>query len=433
MGARSGVLLERLKALPQKIDLSLERMRVLLQRLGCPQDRLPPVFHVAGTNGKGSTCAFLRAILEAAGYRVHVYTSPHLVRLEERFRLAGSLVEENVLCEALDAVLRANGEHATTVFEILTATAFMLFAEHPADAVLMEVGLGGRLDATNLVTPLVSVITPIGLDHREFLGDTVAAIAAEKAGIIKPQGVVVSAAQAEDARVVLVREAARAHANLFMADEHWHIMEEQGSLIYTDDAGLLQLPLPRLHGAYQHINAGTAVAALRAQSALPVPEHAYVEGLQKAQWPARLQHLHKGFLPSLLSPLDEIWLDGAHNADGASALAAALADLEERSPKPLHIVLGALTTKDAEALLRPLQGLARGIWCVTIPDEPKAYDATTLSQVAGNMGFVSLAVDNVPHALTAIRGLSDDSVRVVIMGSLYLCGHVLALNGTPPT
>src|SRR5215467_4939647 len=337
---------------PKRIDLSLDRMWRLLAALGHPEQQLPPVIHVAGTNGKGSTVAFMRAILEAAGLRVHVYTSPHLVRFNERFRLGqaggGALVTDEVLAAALSECEAANGAEPITAFEIETAAAFLLFARHPADVLLLEVGLGGRLDATNVVErPLVTVITPVSLDHAEFLGDSVALVAAEKAGIIKRGVPLIVATQAREALRVIERQAARLQAPTKIAGENWTATEERGRLVYQDEAGLLDLPPPKLYGRHQFENAGAAIAALRTIGQFAIPTGAYDAGMTKVDWPARLHRLGQGRLVELVPVGSELWLDGGHNPDGGRAIAAALADLEERVSRPLVLIVGMLATKDS--------------------------------------------------------------------------------------
>jgi dihydrofolate synthase/folylpolyglutamate synthase len=351
-----------LKLHPKRIDLSLDRMWRLLEALGHPERQLPPVIHVAGTNGKGSIVAFMRAILEAAGLRVHVYTSPHLVRFNERFRLGrqggGVLVSDGELAAALAECERANGTDPITVFEIETAAGLLLFARHAADALLLEVGLGGRLDATNVVDhPLATVIAPVSLDHSEFLGDTIGAIAAEKAGILKRDVPAIVAAQPRDALAVIEREAARIGAPVRIAGEDWTATEERGRLVYQDDAGLLDLPPPRLFGRHQFENAGVAIAALRAVTGLNLPAPVFEAGIAKAEWPARMQRLTQGALAASVPAGSELWLDGGHNAEGGRAISNALADLEERVPRPLVLIVGMLATKDCEAFLRNFAGL----------------------------------------------------------------------------
>ncbi len=424
-------ILSRLTNLhPRKIDLSLGRMERLLAALGHPEKSLPPVVHVAGTNGKGSTIAFMRAMLEAAGQRVHVYTSPHLVRFNERIRLGGELVRDDVLADALHRVEEANAGEPITLFEITTATALVLFAEHPADVLLLEVGLGGRFDATNVVaTPAVSVITPISIDHVEFLGTTIEAIAGEKAGIIKRRVPVVIGAQPPEALAVLEHAARRAHAPLFVRDEHWHVQEEAGRLVYSDEEGLLDLPRPRLMGPHQIGNAGLAVAALRHLHVAPVAMEA---GIPAAEWPARMQRLASGKLVARAPEEAEVWLDGGHNVAGGAALAHAICELEERAPRPLVLVLGMLTTKDAQAFLSAFRGLAREAIAVPMPAEHAGRPAEDVAAVAAQLGIPVRVASGVGEALGSLT-VTPGTVppRVLICGSLYLAGAVLEANGTP--
>jgi dihydrofolate synthase / folylpolyglutamate synthase len=436
-GAALDAMLARLLALhPRRIDLSLARIERLLAALGDPQRRLPPVIHVAGTNGKGSTVAFMRAILEAADKRVHVYTSPHLVRLNERFRIGkaggGRLVADDELAAALGECEARNGAAPITVFEIETAAAFLLFARHPADVLLLEVGLGGRLDATNVIDrPLASVITRLSIDHREFLGETLTAIAAEKAGILKAGVPAVIASQAREALAVIERQAARVKAPLVIAGEHWTATEERGRLVYQDDNGLLDLPAPKLYGRHQFENAGAAIAALRASS-LKLPAAAFEAGMVRVEWPARMQRLAHGRLAALLPPESELWLDGGHNADGGRAIAAALADLEERVSRPLVLIVGMMSSKDGEGFLRNFSGLARRVIAVPVHQD-KAVPAATLAAIAQNVGIPALPRDDIESALGVAGKLDlEPAPRVLITGSLYLAGEVLAANGTPP-
>jgi dihydrofolate synthase / folylpolyglutamate synthase len=436
-GSSIGAIHARLLALhPKRIDLSLGRMQCMLATLGHPEQRLPPVIHVAGTNGKGSTVAFARAILEAAGKRAHVYTSPNLVRLNERFRIGrsdgGKFVEDDELADVLSECEAKNGDAPITVFEIETAAAFLLFTRHPADFLLLEVGLGGRLDATNVVDkPLASVITRVSLDHREFLGDTIESIAAEKAGILKPGVPGVIASQVREALAVIERQAARVKAPLSIAGENWTATEERGRLVYQDDDGLLDLPAPRLYGRHQFENAGTAIATLRF-GGLKLPPAAFEQGMLRVDWPARMQRLSQGRLAPLLPAESELWLDGGHNADGGRAIAAALADLEERVSRPLILIVGMLSTKDAEGFLRNFTGLARRV--ITVPiHQDKALPAAALADIARGIGIPALARDDVESALVTIGKLElAPAPRVLITGSLYLAGEVLDANGTPP-
>jgi dihydrofolate synthase/folylpolyglutamate synthase len=424
---------------PKRIDLSLDRMWRLLSALGHPERQLPPVIHVAGTNGKGSTVAFMRSVLEAAGLLVHVYTSPLLVRFNERFRLGraggGELVSDEALADALSECEAANGSAPITVFEIETAAAFVLFARHPADVVLLEVGLGGRLDATNVVEhPLVTVITPVSLDHAEFLGDSVALVAAEKAGIIKRGVPLIVATQAREALKVIERQAARLQAPTKIAGENWTATEERGRLVYQDEAGLLDLPAPKLYGRHQFENAGAAIAALRAADGLQLPRSAFETGIAKADWPARMQRLSHGALPPLLPAGSELWLDGGHNADGGRAIANALADLEERVSRPLVLVVGMLATKDCSAFLKNFAGLARRIIAVPIPRQEKSLPAETVAAAARAIAIPAQEATDIAAALSAVRQLDlGEPPRVLITGSLYLAGEVLAVNGTPPS
>jgi dihydrofolate synthase/folylpolyglutamate synthase len=430
-------ILARLLALhPKRIDLSLDRMERICAALGHPERRLPPVIHVAGTNGKGSTIAFVRAILEAAGKRVHVYTSPNLVRVNERFRIGhdggGQLVDDDELTEALAECEANNGSAPITVFEIETAAGLLLFSRHPADVLLLEVGLGGRLDATNVVErPVASVITKLSLDHRDFLGDSLEGIAAEKAGILKREVPAVTVSQAREALAVIERQAARMHAPLSIAGEDWTATEERGRLVYQDNMGLLDLPAPKLYGRHQYENAGAAIAALRV-SGLKLPNAAFEAGMTRVEWPARMQRLAHGKLAALAPPESELWLDGGHNADGGQAIAAALADLEERVPRPLVLIVGMLSTKDSAGFLKNFSGLARKV--ITVPiHQDKTVPVAELAEIAAGVGISSLARDSLEGAIAAAGKLDlEPAPRILITGSLYLAGEVLSANGMPP-
>ena len=423
---------------PKLIDLSLDRMRRILGALGHPEQQLPPTIHVAGTNGKGSTIAFMRAILEAAGLRVHVYTSPHLVRFNERFRLGdkgdGRLASDEELSSALNECERVNAGAPITVFEVTTAAGFLLFARNPADVLLLEVGMGGRLDATNVVDrPLASIITPVSLDHAEHLGDSIGKIAGEKAGILKPNVPAIVAAQPREALISIERQAARVKAPIRIAGEDWMATEERGRLVYQDDAGLLDLPAPKLYGRHQFENAGVAIAALRAVGELKLAPEAFETGIAKADWPARMQRLSQGRLAALTPPGSELWLDGGHNPDGGRAIANALADLEERVSRPLVLVVGMLATKDCESFLKNFAGLARRTVGVPIPHQDKSFPADTIADVARSVGIPAQSSENVEAALAAIgRFELEPPPRILITGSLYLAGAVLNANGTTP-
>jgi dihydrofolate synthase/folylpolyglutamate synthase len=432
-------IVARLAALhPKRIDLSLDRVQRLLTALDHPERKLPPVIHIAGTNGKGSTIAFMRAILEAAGKRVHVYTSPHLVRFNERYRLGaaggGVLVSDNELSATLEECERANADAPITVFEITTAVGLLLFARHPADVLLMEVGLGGRLDATNVVDhPLATVITRIAVDHIEFLGDTLDKIAVEKAGILKRGAPAVVAAQAREALAAIERQAAKLNVVLKIAGEDWTATEERGRLVYQDEAGLLDLPAPKLYGRHQFENAGLAIAALRAIKPFKLAPAAYEAGMSKADWPARLQRLAQGRLVELTPPGSELWLDGGHNPDGGRAIAGALADLEERVSRPLVLIVGMMANKDSAGFLSNFTGLARRLIAVPVPGAEKGLSAEAVADAARAIGLPATSRDNLDEALDAARKLDlDPPPRILITGSLYLAGEVLRANGTPP-
>jgi len=432
-------VLARLLALhPKRIDLSLHRIERLLEALGDPQRKLPPVIHVGGTNGKGSTIAFLRAILEAAGMRVHAYTSPHLVHFNERFRLGqrggGMLVSDDELSATLAECERINAGAPITVFEITTAAALLLFARHSADVLLIEVGLGGRLDATNVIErPLASVITPVSLDHAEYLGDSLDKIAAEKAAILKRGVPAVVAMQPREALTVIERQAARCGAPLKIAGEDWTATEERGRLVYQDETGLLDLPAPKLHGRHQFENAGLAISTLRALPGLKLPAEAFEAGVAKADWPARMQLLSHGPLADLVPPGGELWIDGGHNPDGGRAVAAALADLEERVSRPVVLIVGMLSNKDCVGFLRQFSGLTRRIIAVPIPNQEKGLPADEVAAAARAVDIPAQSREDVVSALAAIGKLDlDPSPRVLITGSLYLAGEVLRENGTVP-
>jgi dihydrofolate synthase/folylpolyglutamate synthase len=432
-------IVARLTALhPKRIDLSLDRIERLLAALDHPECKLPPVIHVAGTNGKGSTIAFLRAILEAAGKRVHVYISPHLVRFNERYRLGqsgeGVLVSDAELSATLEECERVNAGAPITVFEITTAVGLLLFARHPADVLLMEVGLGGRLDATNVVEhPLATIITRIAIDHTDFLGPTLDKIAIEKAGILKRGTPVIVAAQARDALAAIERQAAKLNVPLKIAGEDWTATEERGRLVYQDEAGLLDLPAPKLYGRHQFENAGLAIAALRAIKPFKILPAAYEAGMINADWPARLQRLAQGRLVELAPAGSELWLDGGHNPDGGRAIAAALADLEERVSRPLVLIVGMLASKDCEGFLGNFTGLVRRMIAVPVPGAETGMSAEAVADAARAIGLPATSRDNLIEALDAARKLDlDPPPRILITGSLYLAGEVLRENGTLP-
>ncbi|MCU4652366.1 bifunctional folylpolyglutamate synthase/dihydrofolate synthase [Roseibacterium sp. SDUM158016] len=422
-GPSSDLLLERMMSLhPKIIDLTLDRMWRILGALDHPERRLPPVVHIAGTNGKGSTLAMIRAGLEGSGHRVHAYTSPHLVRFHERIRLAGELIGEDALSDILDRCLVANGPDPITYFEITTAAAFVAFAETPADYTLLEVGLGGRLDATNVIeAPRLTVITPVDMDHQQYLGDTLQQIAAEKAGIIKRGVPVVVGRQAEAALEVIEDRAARLGAPILAHGQQWHVREERGRLVFEDETGLLDLPMPALPGAHQVENAGIALAALRA---LGQGEEACEAALTQATWPARMQRLRKGPLIEA-APEAEFWLDGGHNPHAGRAIAALLGTLPRR---PTHLVCGMLNTKDVAGFMAPFAPVAERLWAVSIPGQTATLPATATAEAARAAGLVATEADSVAAAVRDIVRQTP-SARILICGSLYLAGTVLAENG----
>ncbi len=419
---------------PKLIDLSLGRIERLLARLGNPHEKLPPVIHIAGTNGKGSVTAFLRAMLEAAGRRVHVYTSPHLVRFHERIVLAGPAggagapIGEAALVDILTRTEAINAGDDITQFEITTAAAFLAFAEHPADVVLLEVGLGGRLDATNVIAkPRLTIITPVSMDHAEKLGPTIGAIASEKAGILKPGVVSIIAEQDPEGEEAIVARARVVGAPLRLWGQDYLAFEQNGRLVFQRAEDLLDLPMPALIGRHQIKNAGTAIAAALELGYLD--ESAIGRGLTTVRWPARFQRLGTGPLPQLLSPAAELWLDGGHNPAGGLALAQTLAEMEERSPRPLHLVVGMMGLKDAAGFLRSFRGLAATVTAVPIPGAHEAPHAPdTVASAARTCGIPASTTPDVPTALKALESAHPGPKRVLICGSLYLAGQVLALQ-----
>ena len=424
---QSDIVLARLTRLhPKLIDLSLGRVEGLLAALGNPQDRLPPVIHVAGTNGKGSTVATLRACLEAGGWRVHAYTSPHLVRFHERIRLAGELIGEDRLILLLEECEGANRGAPITYFEITTAAALLAFARVPADFVLLETGLGGRLDATNVVKhPAATAITPISLDHQAFLGDTIAAIAGEKAGILKAGAPAVIGPQMPEAAAVFDARAAEIGAPLYRFGREWRCMADNGGMRYEGRHWRCDLPLPSLLGGHQIVNSGAAIACLEQLTAFPIAADTIAQGLRHIDWPARLQRLGRGPLSEALPEGWELWLDGGHNPGAGEVLAAAVSSWPAR---PLHLVVGMLNTKNAAGFLAPLAAHARALWAVTIPGEENPLPADKIAAAARSVG---LAAHESPSVAAALRAITADPTpaRILICGSLHLAGTVLAENG----
>ncbi|RWH69051.1 folylpolyglutamate synthase/dihydrofolate synthase family protein [Mesorhizobium sp.] len=424
---------------PKGFDLSLDRVTRLLERLGNPQDRLPPVIHIAGTNGKGSCAAFSRALLESAGHLVHVHTSPHLVHWHERYRLAaeggGKLVDDEVFAEAIARVAEANQGQKITVFEILTAVTFILFSEHPAEAAIIEVGLGGRFDATNVIKrPAVSVIMPISMDHEAYLGDRVELIAAEKAGIMK-RGcpVVIGAQESDTALQVLIETAERLDCPTVVYGQDFLAFEENGRMVYQDEDGLMDLPLPRLPGRHQYANAAAAIAAVKA-AGFEIGHRAAERAMTHVAWPARMQKLTQGKLVDLAPKGADIWLDGGHNPGAGIVIAEALAEQEEKNPRPLVLISGMINTKDQTGYFSAFKGLARHVYTVPVTNSDAGVPNDELALRAEEAGLSAEPVSSVASALMLLRDSWDGPApRILIGGSLYFAGAVLAENGTPPT
>ncbi len=421
--------LDRLTALSPGADiLGLERITSLLDRVGNPHLRLPPVLHVAGTNGKGSTCAFLRAAIEAAGLTAHVYSSPHLVRFNERIRLAGTLIADAALAPLLAEVLDAGGDIGASFFEVTTAAAFLAFARTPADACIVEVGLGGRLDATNVVPrPAVTAIAQLGIDHQSFLGDTLAQIAAEKAGIAKPGVPLVTMAYPPDIADVVDRFAETVAAPVLAQGQAWSFETRNDALHYSDAMGELITPLPVLAGPHQPANLALAIAALRHQRALAIPDDALRTAAGTARWPARMQRLSPGPLTALLPAGAELWLDGGHNANAAEAVSRAAAGVAQG--RPLHLVLGMLENKDAAAVIDRFAPIARSLTAVPISGHPH-HAPSHLADLARRSGLAASEAVDLPTALAAIP--KDHAPVVLILGSLYLAGTALEANDELP-
>ena len=425
MSDATDAILARLTALhPKVIDLSLDRLTALLADLGNPQDAIPPVIHIAGTNGKGSTQAYLRAGLEAAGLRVHAYTSPHLAYFNERIRLAGDLIGDAALAAVLAEVEAVNASRPITFFEITTAAAFLAFARTPAVVTLLEVGLGGRLDATNVVrAPRLTVITPVSIDHTQYLGETLAEIAGEKAGILKRGVPCVVARQQDEALAVIEARAARLGCPLAVAGQHWTAAREGDALVYQDERGLLDLPLPALPGPFQIDNAGTAIAALRE---LGYGQAEAAAAMTRVEWPARMQRLTRGPLVEAAQAGGcELWLDGGHNPAGGAAVAATLAAMP---PRPTHLICGMLNTKDVAGYMAPLAGVAESLTAVAIPGEANTLPAQTTAAAARAAGLPAGTAADASAAVGALAA-AHPGARLLICGSLYLAGRVLRENG----
>lgn len=436
--AKSKAILQRLMTLhPKKIDLSLNRMHDLLEKLGNPQNKIPPVIHVAGTNGKGSTVATLRAIIETAGYSVHTYTSPHLVNFNERIRLAGTLIEEDHLSSLLQECETANGDNPITFFEITTAAAFLAFSRVKADITILEVGLGGRLDATNVINRvLASVITPIDLDHQDFLGNTLRKIAQEKAGIIKPNTLTIIGPQKAEAEKALQDKIRSVKAEAIQYNSAWYIDKnlDNTTMTYSDRMGVIGLNVPKLKGHHQVLNAGLAIATLRHQTLLEINDAAIKAGVNWVNWPARMQHITDTPLNKILPKDAQLWLDGGHNPAAAAVVKEAIESVATLN-QPIYIVLGMMNSKDSEGFLKPLAELVQEVIAVEIPGEEGSATLAQLVKSAIEMEIQHSTAKTVPAALKYIAKNSDPKQPplVIICGSLYLAGTVLDLAGLPPT
>lgn len=428
-------LIEELSKIhPKGFDLSLGRITALLEKLGNPQKRISPAIHVAGTNGKGSTLAFTRAILEAEGYKVHVHTSPHLVNWYERYRLAGTYVSNDVLADAIERVSDANGGQAITIFEIMSAVMFVLFSEHEADFSLVEVGLGGRFDATNVIeNPLVSAITPIALDHQAYLGDTIAKIAFEKAGIIKPGRPVVVSVQEEDARDTIENVASEKYAPIKFAGQDFDFYRDATGFVYQDEEGLLDLPMPALAGQHQMANAALAIAAIRSAE-IEISDEAFVQGLKSVTWPGRLEKLPSGKIKQALGGHSNIWIDGGHNPSAGEVIAAELARQSVNGRMKLLMICGMINTKEPVGYFKPFEQF--DVEVLTVPFSMSDADIAPdeLAGYAKEAGLKAEAMQSLDEAIieAEMKIKSESDLRVLFCGSLYMVGEVLAMNETPP-
>jgi len=419
---------------PKGFDLSLDRILHLLEKLGNPQDKLPPVMHVAGTNGKGSTLAFARAILEAQGYKVHVHTSPHLVNWHERYRLAGKLVSDDQLAIAIEHVAEVNENRPITVFELLCAVMFVLFSEHEADFSLVEVGLGGRFDATNVIaSPRVCAIAPVGLDHQAYLGDTVTKIAFEKAGIIKPRVPVAIGLQEDDARETIEQVARKKAAPTFFARQDFDFYEDATGFVYQDEQGLLDLPMPTLVGDHQLANAALAIAAIRAGGIKVLPQ-AFAQGMKDVNWPGRLEKLREGKITQKFGSDADIWIDGGHNPSAGEAIAAELLRRNGQTKRKIILICGMINTKEPLGYFHPFAKLDAEIITVPVAMSEAGIAPQALSAIARDAGLRASASpslsDGIEYAISQSTG--EAHAMVLFCGSLYMVGEVLAMNETPP-
>ncbi|EJF80362.1 bifunctional folylpolyglutamate synthase/dihydrofolate synthase [Bartonella doshiae] len=431
-----GMIDDLLKNYPKKFDLSLKRIFRLLERLGNPHLKLAPIIHIAGTNGKGSASAICRALLETAGYRVHVYSSPHLVNWNERCRIGqiggGQLVPESKLAETLHQVIKVNHQEPITIFEIFTATAFMLFSTHPADVIILEVGLGGRFDATNVIRkPAVSLIMPIDYDHETFLGNTIAQIAFQKGGIIKQKvPVVIGKQNYDEALSVLTTLADKNKAPYYLFDQDYQSYTEHGRMVFQNNHGLMDLPLPNLIGAHQIANAGASLQAVH-HAGFQLSEQTISYALQNIYWPARMQHLTQGYLVDQMSPDIDLWLDGGHNPAAGKVVAAELARWKKKSNRPIIMIVGMLNTKDAVGYFRPLANLVDEVYTIPLMNNNAALYPTDLAKSARKVGLFATPQAHIQESLRKINSEHKKAI-VLISGSLYLAGDILRDNKTPP-
>jgi dihydrofolate synthase/folylpolyglutamate synthase len=433
---KSDALINKLSEIhPKGFDLSLDRILLLLEKLDNPQDKLPPVIHVAGTNGKGSTLAFTRSILEAHGYKVHVHTSPHLVNWHERYRLAGSLVSDDVLAEAIERVAQANNNKPITVFELLSAVMFVLFSEHEADFALVEVGLGGRFDATNVISrPKVCAIAPVALDHQAYLGDTIEKIAFEKAGIIKQTVPVAIGRQTDEARETIENVARKKASPFVVAGQDFDAYRDATGFVYQDQDGLLDLPMPKLAGEHQLDNAALAMAAIRL-AGIEVSPDAFAKGMLNVTWPGRLEKLPRGKITKALSDHDDIWIDGGHNPAAGEAIAAELARQNTNNGRETLLICGMINTKEPFGYFKPFEALKAQVITVPVEMSEAGISPASLATIAKEAGLETKSAHSLKQAIAeaANRLENNQNMQILFCGSLYMVGEVLGLNETPPT
>ncbi|MBT5914285.1 bifunctional folylpolyglutamate synthase/dihydrofolate synthase [Rhodospirillaceae bacterium] len=425
-------LIERLERLhPKIIDLSLDRLNNLLNALDNPQKRLPPIIHVAGTNGKGSTIAILRSIQNAAGLSIHAYTSPHLVHLNERFIIAGKEITEKSLIQTLTECENANAGAEITFFEIITAAGLLAFSKIKADLLLLEVGLGGRFDATNVVSnPILSIITPISLDHQQYLGDTLEKIAYEKAGILKEKRPAIIGQQGPEALKVIKLKAEETGSPLFIFQRDWNITETKSAIKFEVEGSTSYFEKPNLKGIHQIQNAGIAIAATHyLKEVLPIKNGSIDQGLLTVKWPARLQKINEGPLINILPTNVELWIDGGHNQNASLLIAHTIRNWKIKNPcLSIHMVFGCLSNRETKALLQPFINIIDLVQTVKIPEQANSASRELVAHTAKSMGFRASPADTVAKAIKNIISLSAGKRLILIYGSLYLSGSVLADN-----